>query len=175
MFTERPTLPIRSHASRSRAAVVGRSLVVAVAVCCTVASTGALAAHPAAHRAASPVSSLGAPERRAIERTIRQQLAAFGRDDADRAFAYATPDLRRRFGTPDRFLDVVREDYEPVYRATGVHFVRLSRVDRQWVQAIVVTDEAGRVWRVLFTMHRQPDRRWKVGGCRIVETGARAT
>lgn len=124
---------------------------------------------------ARAATRLPASDRVAIERTIRQQIAAFGREDADRAFAYATTDVQRRFGSSDRFLEAVRERYEPVSRAVGVQFVRLSRVDGEWVQALEITDDGGRVWHALFTMRRQADRRWRIGGCRLVESSERST
>lgn len=114
-------------------------------------------------------------DRQAIEATIRQQLEAFRRDDAETAFGYATPDIQRMFGSSDNFLYMVRESYEPVYRSADVQFVRLEAVDGQWIQTVQLVDGEGRVWRALFTMKRQPDRAWKVGGCQLVQTRALAT
>ena len=79
------------------------------------------------------------------------------------------------FGNSDRFMRMVRENYEPVYRPASVRFVRIEMTDGQWVQTVQITDEEGKVWRVLFTMKRQPDRGWKVGGCQLQETSAIAT
>jgi hypothetical protein len=121
---------------------------------------------------ATAVEKLGSGDKRAIEATIRQQLDAFGRDDAERAFGLATPDIRRLFRTPDHFLQVVRDRYEPVYRAASVRFVRLEVLDDQWVQTVRITDGEGRVWRALFAMRRQADKVWKVGGCQLLETQA---
>jgi Domain of unknown function (DUF4864) len=118
---------------------------------------------------------LAATDKRAIEQIIRSQLDAFGHDDADRAFGFATPDIQHMFGTSDHFMEMVREHYEPVYRAMGVRFVRLESVDGQWVQTVQITDGEGHVWRALFTMRRQPDKSWKVGGCQLVQTNAIAT
>lgn len=118
---------------------------------------------------------LAPAERHAIQQTIRKQLDAFGRDDAEMAFGYATPDIRRLFGSSDNFLEMVRDHYEPVYRAGSVQFGRLELVDRQWVQTVQVVDPEGRVWRALFTMKRQPDKSWKVGGCQLVQTRALST
>ncbi len=118
---------------------------------------------------------VSATERQAIEKVIRDQLDAFGRDDARRAFAHATPDIQRMFGTPDNFMRMVHDHYEPVYRAGSVRFVRLDAVDGQWVQTVQLVDEGGRVWRALFTMKRQPNKTWKVGGCQLVPTSAMTT
>ncbi len=130
---------------------------------------------------AGPVDPAGAAEkltaadRRGIEQTIRRQLDAFGRDDADGAFGYASPDIRRLFGSPDNFMQMVRKNYDPVYRAGSVQFIALDSVAGRWVQVVQLVDSEGRVWRALFTMKRQPDKTWKVGGCQLVQTSALAT
>ena len=124
---------------------------------------------------ASAADRLGAAEKVAIRETIQKQIDAFGRGDADGAFAFATPDIQRLFGSPDQFIEMVKEHYEPVYRAGIVHFVRIDSVEGQWVQVVQITDGDGRVWRAFFTMKRQPDKSWKGGGCQLVQTSAIAT
>ena len=133
---------------------------------CVVAFTG---------QAATAADRLGATDRQAIEHTIGLQLDAFARDDADGAFGLATPDIRRQFGSSANFLQMVRDQYEPVYRAGGVQFIRLESVDGQWVQTVQLVDDEGRVWRALFTMKRQADKAWKIGGCQLVQTRALST
>ena len=117
----------------------------------------------------------GAADQRAIEQTIRRQLDAFVQDDADGAFRFATPDIRRLFGSSENFLHMVRENYEPVYRPGSVTFLRLEGVGADRVQTVQIVDGEGKVWRALFTMRRQADKSWKVGGCQLVQTTAIAT
>ena len=114
-------------------------------------------------------------DRQAIEATIRSQLEAFGREDADGAFRFASPDIQRLFRSADAFMAMVREHYAPVYRATSVNFVKLETAGGQWIETVQLVDGEGRVWRALFTMRRQPDKSWKVGGCQLVQTSAIAT
>jgi hypothetical protein len=121
---------------------------------------------------AHAADKLTAADRHAIESTIRMQLDAFGHDDADRAFGFATPDIQRMFRSSDSFLEMVRDHYEAVYRAASVRFMRAEMIDGDWTQPVQITDTGGRVWRALFTMRRQADRTWKVGGCQLVETSA---
>ena len=156
MFTKHPPAP-------------GSALVIARAHRFLLGVAFALAAGvvPLPSQAAEKVT---AADRVAIEKVIRDQLDAFARDDAHRAFAQATPDIQRMFGTSDDFIRMVRDSYQPVYRSSGVQFVRLQLIDDDWVQTVQLADEEGKVWRALFTMKRQPDRSWKVGGCRLVQT-----
>jgi len=167
MFTDRsarPSRPVNPHLQRLRAALLGA----------TVLWSSGLGLAIAAEKTA-PVEKLAAADRQAIEKTIRDQLDAFEREDADGAFGFATPDIQRMFGSSENFMQMVREHYEPVYRATGVQFERLAQVDGQWVQTVRLTDDEGKVWRALFTMRRQVDHGWKVGGCQLVETSALST
>ena len=169
MFTERLSPLFRtastSSPQRLRTRVAGGFL---RAVLLVIAFAGVV---PSAH-AAGPLT---AADRDAIRHTIRQQLDAFGRDDADGAFAHATADLQRRFGSSDNFMRMVRDEYEPVYRAETVQFGRLVIQQGRPVQRVDLVDGEGRVWQASFTMRRQADRRWKVGGCQLVQTSAIAT
>jgi hypothetical protein len=135
----------------------------------------ALGASLVALQPVAAAEKLGAADKRAIEQTIRRQLDAFLRDDADGAFGFATPDIRRMFGSSDQFMEMVRDHYEPVYRPSGVRFVGIDSVDGEWVGTVQIVDGDGKVWRALFTVKRQPDKSWKIGGCQLVQTSAIAT
>src|SRR4051812_28061134 len=52
----------------------------------------------------------------AIRGIIQDQIEAFKRDDAVRAFSHATPALQNMFGSQERFMDMVKDGYRPVYR-----------------------------------------------------------
>ncbi len=157
---------IRRHSQKS----------IANSVACAIVLASLASGVPSPSVAAEKIdAAVSVADRQAIEKVIRDQLDAFGRDDARRAFAHATPDIRRMFRTPDNFMRMVHDNYEPVYRAGSVRFVRLDPVEGQWVQTVQLVDEAGRVWRALFTMKRQPDKTWKVGGCQLLSTNAMTT
>lgn len=52
----------------------------------------------------------------AFAEVITRQITAFARDDAAAAFAFASPDIRRQFANPERFMAMVRTSFRPVYR-----------------------------------------------------------
>ena len=131
-----------------------------------------IAVGPTAHAASEKVPPTDA---RAIEQVLRDQLAAFARDDAKRAFAHAAPDIQRLFGNSDEFLRMVRDAYAPVYRASSIYFVKLEAIGGSVFQTVQLADSEGRVWLARFTMRRQPDKSWKVGGCELARTRSLAT
>jgi hypothetical protein len=103
-----------------------------------------------------------------IHAVIHRQIDAFRRDDARGAFALVSPGVRQAFGTPERFLDVVRMAYRAVYRPTAVSFLELRVLGGDVVQAVQVTDRAGTVWVAYYAMQRQADGSWKTSGCHLV-------
>jgi hypothetical protein len=108
-------------------------------------------------------------DRAAIRGVIQDQMAAFMRDDGAAAFAFATPRLQAMFGTPERFMGMVRGGYEPVYRPRDVRFEALEWIDGTLVQAVHVVGPDGKPVLALYSMERQPDGGWRIAGCTLVK------
>src|SRR6202521_887358 len=64
----------------------------------------------------SAVASAGKPDWEAIRAVITDQLTAFRKDEAQRAFSHGSPAIRKQFRTAPRFMEMVREAYFPLYR-----------------------------------------------------------
>jgi len=111
----------------------------------------------------------------AIRRVIEAQIAAFRQDDAERAFALATPGIRATFGTAQKFLEMVRTSYAVVYRPRTVAFDAPVLADGEVVQAVRMTDAEGQAWIALYPMRKQPDGSWKTAGCQLWRVAGRET
>jgi hypothetical protein len=116
---------------------------------------------------------VGAADRGAIRTVIDNQLAAFRRDDAVTAFGFAAPNIQDMFGTPEHFLAMVRQGYQPVYRPSEVRFGELVRIDGRLTQLVHLVGPDGVPELALYFMERQPDGVWRITGCVLtVEPGA---
>jgi hypothetical protein len=104
-----------------------------------------------------------------IRGVINRQIEAFKRDDARGAFALVSPNVQEAFGTPERFLDVVRVSYRAVYRPATLTFLRLTVIGADAVQQVQLTDGTGAVWHAFYAMQRQDDGSWRTNGCRLVQ------
>ena len=113
---------------------------------------------------AEPVSGADA---RAAKNIVSAQLDAFAGDDAKRAFSYAAPSIRAMFGTPERFLAMVRAGYPVVYRPAAVTFLLPLRVDGELYQGVHLTDGAGALWLATYRLERQADGAWRIAGCDV--------
>lgn len=113
---------------------------------------------------AEPVS---AADSKAVRTVVEAQLAAFADDDGKRAFSYAAPSIREMFGSPDRFMAMVRGSYPVVYRPAAVVFLHPEWVQGQLVQGVHLTDAGGALWLAVYQLERQPDRSWRISGCSV--------
>ena len=129
---------------------------------------------------AMPVTALAkdapvtAAEARAVRSVIENQLDAFSKDDAVRAFSFAAAPIRRMFETPERFAAMVRQAYPVVYRPASVTFLKPERIDGATVQAVQMTDCDGAPWLALYRMTRAADQSWRIGGVELSQARSRA-
>lgn len=135
---------------------------------CVVAA--ALAAFPAFSQEKLPEA-----EARAVRAVIEAQLDAFRRDDAPRAFSYATDGIRENFGSPERFMAMVRSSYPVVYRPRSVEFQPALVIEGTVVQPVRMTDSEGRGWIAVYPMQRQPDGTWRIDGCQLGKLAGQET
>jgi hypothetical protein len=104
-----------------------------------------------------------------IRAVISRQIEAFRRDDAESAFALVSPAVQQTYGTPERFLDVMRTAYHPVYRPAAVTFLEPVVFGADAVQPVQLSDRAGGVWLAYYAMQRQKDGSWRAAGCHLVQ------
>ena len=127
-----------------------------------------LALAPLLAAAQSAVSPRVSPtDARAVREVIEAQIDAFRKDDAARAFSLAAPGIRETFGSPENFMEMVRNGYAVVYRPKSVVFEAPAVIDGELVQPVRMTDAEGRGWLALYPMQRQPDGTWRTNGCQL--------
>lgn len=110
---------------------------------------------------------------RAFTIVIEGQIATFARDDAGAAFALASPDIRSRFMNAERFMQMVRSSFQPVYRPRTYSFGDPAQVEGIPVQPVQVIGPDGRGEVLLYRMERQSDGSWRIAGVTLHPTGER--
>ncbi|MAS44790.1 MAG: DUF4864 domain-containing protein [Rhodobacteraceae bacterium] len=112
----------------------------------------------------APAQEIAAAAR--IRETIDRQFDAFRAEDLARAFGYASPSIRRMFGSPENFGRMVREAYPMVWRPGGYAFARLDRIGDGYRQAVVITAADGTTYVADYDMIRI-DGAWRIDGVRL--------
>jgi len=105
----------------------------------------------------------------AIHGVVQGQLDAFRRDDSDKAFSFAAPGIQSMYGSPDMFLEAVRQGYRPVYRPRQVEFRELRIMDGAVVQQVYVVGPDNEPKLALYFMEKQPDGSWRISGCVLLD------
>lgn len=103
-----------------------------------------------------------------VQEIIEQQIRAFMKDDAATAYALASPPVRERFRTGAGFLEMVKQQYAPVYRPGNFAFGRVKLEQDAVVQEVLISGPDGKDWTVLYQLVRLPDDSWRINGMHLV-------
>ncbi len=114
-------------------------------------------------------------EWKAIERAIGQQRTALKAGDGARALSFATPALREQFGSPDRFMRMVRDGYAPLLAARDTKFLEGAVIEGTVIQPLRLILPDNTVLVAIYQMERQKDGHWKIAGCILAPSTVQAT
>jgi hypothetical protein len=125
-----------------------------------------------ANVALAQAPSVSPEDAAAVRKVIEAQIDAFRRDDAVRAFSYATSGIQLTFGTAENFMQMVRTQYAVVYRPRSVTFLApIYATKDELLQPVRMVDGEGRAWVALYPMQRGEDRVWRTNGCQLRRLG----
>ena len=102
-----------------------------------------------------------------IQTVISNQIAAFRAGDGDRAYSFASPEIKSMFRSPGVFMKMVEQGYEPVFRPRSFSFLDQRLRDDEAVQIVDLVGPDGSPWIAMYTLERQSDGSWKITGCSL--------
>jgi hypothetical protein len=105
-----------------------------------------------------------------IRAVISRQIEAFKADDFETAFSFASPAIKRMFGSPERFGAMVQSGYPMVWRPAQVRFSGLETRDGRTVQSVLVTDAGGALYVLDYEMVAG-DGGWVINGVTVRRPG----
>lgn len=105
----------------------------------------------------------------AAKAAVQGQLSAFVKDDAELAFSFAAPSIQSVFKTPQNFVDMVIRSYPVVYRPVKVSFMKPETAGADLLLPVQMTDTKGKAWIANYTLQQQPDGKWLINGCVLIE------
>ncbi|MDB5858466.1 MAG: hypothetical protein JWQ76_2155 [Ramlibacter sp.] len=119
--------------------------------------------------------TLSGLEAQQVQAVVLAQLKAFSEDDAEAAFATATPDVRKAVGDSSRFLALVRGNYPMVYHPAGFGLLAPEADKDRVLQVVALRDADDKTWLALFMLERQPDKSWRINRCIVAANDWRTT
>jgi Domain of unknown function (DUF4864) len=128
------------------------------------------------------VTALAAPltatDEKDVRGVVQAQLAAFAVDDAEKAFSFAAPNIRKSFASASHFMAMVRGNYAVVYRPASVAFLKLESLgadnkSAEVVQRVQMTDANDVPWLAVYSLQRQKNKLWRITGCIVTSNTGR--
>lgn len=109
----------------------------------------------------------------AVETTrgiIEKQIQAFLKDDADAAYAFAAPGIQARYPDKEKFFEMVKKSYQPVYHPGNYSFARNKTVGdgAMILHEVIIQGTDGKDWKAVYQMLRQADGTYRIGGVMLV-------
>jgi hypothetical protein len=108
----------------------------------------------------------GLAQEEPIQNTIQSQIDALRADDFAGAFAFASPNIKGIFGTPENFGAMVKNGYPMVYRPAEVEMLDLRDVAGNLWQRVRITDQAGRGHYLDYMMIETPEG-WQINAVQL--------
>ena len=115
---------------------------------------------------------IGADDSAAIHTIIQSQIDAFRQDDGAAAYGFAAPAIKQIFPSVGAFMDMVRGQYQPVYRPQSMTFGALTDSAEGPQQRVYLVGPDGNRYVALYTLQRQSDGTWKINGCVLLPDNA---
>lgn len=112
--------------------------------------------------------TFGVAQEAGISAVIRDQFADFAQADVEGAFAHASPGLRLRFGTAQRFGEMVQRGYPMVWSAKDVAFGPLREIAGNLWQRVELRDAAGQIHYLDYKMIETAEG-WKIDAVQLLE------
>ena len=119
------------------------------------------------------IASVSAAQDRGIERVIRDQIEAFQADDFEAAFVHASPNIKRMFGSSERFGQMVKRGYPMVWRPDAIQFLALRKDADLFWQRLLIRDAQGR-GHVLEYQMILTESGWKINGVQLLDSPGQA-
>ena len=98
---------------------------------------------------------------------IVAQIEAMAIDDWTKAYSFASPDIRKRFGGPQRFKEMVLKGYKIVYRPRSISFQGVENfgVAPGFIFHMIGTD--GQAAKVVYLMIKDESEGWRIAGVQL--------
>lgn len=117
---------------------------------------------------AARAGEISRADQSAFQQIINDQIAAFNADDGLRAYSHAAPVIKQLFPSPDIFMSMVKQGYQPVYRQKSFSFGDTLDDMGRPAQEVTIVDVSGQTWTAIYSFEKQANGSWKISGCRLV-------
>ncbi len=97
---------------------------------------------------------------------VKQQLEAFKINDADKAYYFAAPLIKKQFEDPKSFMKMVEENYEPVSNPKNFYFIKSKFSNNEIYHQLQIISQSNQSYIATYSLVFYK-KEWKISGCII--------
>ncbi len=97
---------------------------------------------------------------------IESQIQAFLDENAELAYSYAAPLIKMKFNSPQEFMYMVRNYYEPVYNPKQFQFLDAKYFEGAIFHQLQVISQTNESFLATYSLI-QDEGKWKISGCAV--------
>ena len=97
---------------------------------------------------------------------IKQQLQAFKINDADKAYSFAAPKIKLQFNNAKIFMEMVKDNYEPVSNSKDFYFLKSNFYNDQIYHQLQIISQSNQSYIATYSLILDGGE-WKISGCII--------
>ena len=97
---------------------------------------------------------------------IESQIQAFLDENAELAYSYAAPLIKMKFNSPQEFMYMVRNYYEPVYNPKQFQFLDAKYFEGAIFHQLQVISQKNETFLATYSLI-QDEGKWKISGCAV--------
>lgn len=113
---------------------------------------------------AAPAAA-GEAEVKSAQSSIEAQINAFLKGDNAAAYSYAAPNIKRIFPDVDRFMGMVQNGYQPVWKPRNYAFGKVEEISpSSIVQQVLLVGPDGKDYEAIYTLELQEDGTFRITG-----------
>ena len=112
-------------------------------------------------------TGLSGLERDRIRSSIRKHITALTQNNSNAAYETLTPIIKDYYSNPNAFLDIMKNELQPVAKAKSFAFMEIQREATDAIQSVLITGPDDREWIAQYRLQRQGDGRWAIMGCQV--------
>lgn len=112
----------------------------------------------------APAATVSSDLEERMHSIIAAQIDAFRAEDAETAYSYASPAIKRRFSNAQRFASMVERGYPAVYSAQSYEFIESALTPRGPAQMIEIVAPDGQIWGGIYTFSEDDEGSLSISG-----------
>ena len=97
---------------------------------------------------------------------IESQIQAFLDENAELAYSYAAPLIKMKFNSPQEFMYIVKNYYEPVYNPKQFQFIDAKYFEGAIFHQLQVISQKNESFLATYSLI-QDEGKWKISGCAV--------